>query len=108
MKAVLFTEHGGTEVLRYSDVPEPAIGARDVLLRVRACALNHLDIWVRRGMPGVKIPLPHIGGCDIAGEVAKAGDTVTNVKVGDRVMLSPGGSCGQCDRCLAGKDNEGR
>jgi NADPH:quinone reductase-like Zn-dependent oxidoreductase len=108
MKAVLFTEHGGTEVLRYSDVPEPAIGARDVLLRVRACALNHLDIWVRRGMPGVKIPLPHIGGCDIAGEVAKAGDTVTNVKVGDRVMLAPGISCGQCDRCLAGKDNECR
>ncbi len=108
MKAVLFTEHGGTEVLRYSDAPEPAIGARDVLLRVRACALNHLDLWVRRGMPGVKIPLPHIGGCDIAGEVAKAGDTVTNVKVGDRVMLAPGISCGQCDRCLAGKDNECR
>jgi NADPH:quinone reductase-like Zn-dependent oxidoreductase len=108
MKAVLFTEHGGADVLRYTDAPEPAIGPQDVLVRVRACALNHLDIWVRRGMPGVKIPLPHIGGCDIAGEVAKAGDAVTNVKAGDRVMLSPGVSCGQCDRCLAGKDNECR
>ena len=108
MKAVLFTEHGGADVLRYTDAPEPAIGPQDVLVRVRACALNHLDIWVRRGIPGVKIPLPHIGGCDIAGEVAKAGDAVTNVKAGDRVMLSPGVSCGQCDRCLAGKDNECR
>ena len=70
MKAVIFSEHGGTDVLRYTDVAEPAIGSNDVLVRVRACALNHLDLWVRRGMPGVKIPLPHIGGCDIAGEVA--------------------------------------
>ena len=108
MKAVLFSEHGGTDVLRYADAPEPVIGPQDVLVRVRACALNHLDIWVRRGMPGVKIPLPHIGGCDIAGEVAEAGAAVTNVKVGDRVMLAPGVSCGHCDRCLAGKDNQCR
>ena len=108
MKAVIFSEHGGTDVLRYTEVPEPAIGARDVLVRVRACALNHLDIWVRRGMPGVKIPLPHIGGCDIAGEVAKIGADVTNVRVGDRVMLSPGVSCGQCPQCLAGNDSQCR
>ena len=108
MKAVIFPEHGGLDVLRYTDVPEPAIGVRDVLVRVRACALNHLDIWVRRGMPGVRIPLPHIDGCDIAGEVAKIGVDVTNVRVGDRVVLSPGVSCGQCDQCLAGKDNQCR
>lgn len=108
MKAVLFSEHGGTDVLRYADAPEPAPGARDVLVRVRACALNHLDLWVRRGMPGVSIPLPHIGGCDIAGEVAKIGEAVTNLRVGDRVLLSPGVSCGQCERCLAGKDNQCR
>lgn len=108
MKAVIFPEHGGLDVLRYTDMPEPTIGARDVLVRVRACALNHLDIWVRRGMPGVKIPLPHIDGCDIAGEVAKIGADVTNVRVGDRVVLSPGVSCGQCDQCLAGKDNQCR
>jgi len=108
MKAVLFSEHGGTDVLRYAEAPEPVIGARDVLVRVRACALNHLDIWVRRGMPGVKIPLPHIGGCDIAGEVAKTGDAVTNFHSGNRVLLAPGVSCGQCEQCLAGKDNECR
>jgi NADPH:quinone reductase-like Zn-dependent oxidoreductase len=108
MKAVIFSQHGGTDVLRYMDVPEPAIGSNDVLVRVRACALNHLDIWVRKGMPGVKIPLPHIGGCDIAGEVAKIGADVTNVKVGDPVMLAPGVSCGHCEQCLEGKDNECR
>jgi NADPH:quinone reductase-like Zn-dependent oxidoreductase len=108
MKAVMFSEHGGADVLRYGDVPEPSISARDVLVRVRACALNHLDIWVRRGMPGVKIPLPHIAGCDIAGEIAKVGDAVTNVAQGDRVLLSPGVSCGHCEQCLAGKDNQCR
>jgi NADPH:quinone reductase-like Zn-dependent oxidoreductase len=108
MKAVIFAKHGGTDVLRCTDAAEPAIGARDVLVAVRACALNHLDIWVRRGLPGVKIPLPHIGGCDIAGEVAKVGDAVTNVRPGDRVLLAPGVSCGQCEQCLAGKDNECR
>ena len=108
MKAVIFSQHGGTEVLRYTDVAEPAIGSNDVLVRVRACALNHLDIWVREGMPGVTIPLPHIGGCDIAGEVAKVGGDVSNVHVGERVMLAPGVGCGHCEQCLSGKDNQCR
>ncbi len=73
MKAIIFSEHGGPEVLRYTEVPEPVIGANDALVRVRACALNHLDLWVRKGIPGRKIPLPHIPGSDIAGEVAKIG-----------------------------------
>jgi len=105
MKAVLFREHGGPEVLRYTEVQDPVAGAGEVLIRVRACALNHLDLWVRRGMPGISIPMPHIGGSDIAGEVAEIGAGVTNVKVGDRVLLSPGISCGRCVHCLRGDDN---
>lgn len=108
MKAVIFSRHGGPEILRYTDVPDPVIGSNDVLVRVRACALNHLDIWVRRGMPGVTIPLPHIGGCDIAGEVAKIGGDVTHLHEGERVMLAPGVGCGHCEQCLSGKDNQCR
>lgn len=105
MKAVILSEHGGPEVLRYTDVPEPAIGPREVLVRVRACALNHLDLWVRRGLPGRSVPFPHIPGSDISGEVAKIGEGVSNVKVGDKVLLAPGISCGQCAQCIAGHDN---
>ena len=108
MKAVFFSEHGGADVLRYVDLPVPEIGPTDVLVRVRACALNHLDLWVRRGLPGVKIPLPHVPGSDIAGEVAKVGDSVTRVTVGQRVLLAPGLSCGQCAACSAGNDNQCR
>jgi len=105
MKAVILSEHGGPEVLSYTDVPEPAIGPREVLVRVRACALNHLDLWVRRGLPGRSVPFPHIPGSDISGEVAKIGENVSNVKVGDKVLLAPGISCGQCAQCIAGHDN---
>src|SRR5579863_43192 len=104
MKAVLFSEHGGPEVLRYTDVPEPVIGAHDVLVRVRACALNHLDLWVRRGLPGIPIPLPQIPGSDIAGEVAKIGSEVHTVHVGQKVVLAPGVTCGKCPACLSGND----
>ena len=92
-------------MLRYEDAPDPQIKANEVLVRVRACALNHLDLWVRRGLPGVKIPLPHIPGSDISGEVAKVGDLVSRVKPGDKVVLAPGQSCGQCAACLGGADN---
>ena len=105
MKAVIFSEHGGPEVLREAEVRDPEIGAGEVLVRVRACALNHLDLWVRRGMPGITVPMPHIGGSDIAGEIERVGPGVTNVKAGDRVLLSPGISCGQCVQCLRGDDN---
>ena len=108
MKAIVFHEHGGPEVLHYTDVPEPKLHASDVLVRVRACALNHLDLWVRRGLPGVSIPLPHIPGSDISGEIARIGDHVTRVKVGDKVVLAPGVSCGKCVHCLAGRDNRCR
>lgn len=105
MKAIQYSEHGGVDVLRFVDAPEPTIGQGEVLVRVRACALNHLDIWIRRGIPGQKTPMPHIPGSDIAGEVARVGDGVTNVKPSDRVLLNPGISCGQCEKCLAGADN---
>ncbi len=105
MKAIVYAEHGGPEVLRYVEVAEPAIGAGEVLVRVRACALNHLDLWLRRGIPSLKIPLPHIPGSDISGEVAGVGAGAKNVKVGDRVMLQPGISCGMCEKCAAGDDN---
>jgi NADPH:quinone reductase-like Zn-dependent oxidoreductase len=105
MKAILFHQHGGPEVLQYTDAPTPAIRANEVLVRVHACALNHLDLWVRGGLPGVPIPLPHIPGSDIAGEIAEIGADVTTVKVGQKVVLAPGVSCGKCAACLAGRDN---
>jgi NADPH:quinone reductase-like Zn-dependent oxidoreductase len=108
MKAIRFHAHGGPEVLQYEDAPEPALRANEVLVRVRACALNHLDLWVRRGLPGVPIPLPHIPGSDVAGEVAKIGADVTAVKVGQKVVLAPGVTCGKCAACLAGIDNKCR
>jgi NADPH:quinone reductase-like Zn-dependent oxidoreductase len=108
MKAVVFSEHGGPEVLRYTDVPEPSTGHGEVLIRVHACALNHLDIWIRRGLPGISVPLPHILGSDIAGEIAAVGTEVAGLKTGERVLLLPGISCGHCAPCAAGKDSQCR
>lgn len=108
MKAIFFHLHGGPDVLQYEEASEPPLRANDVLVRVKACALNHLDLWVRRGLPGVPIPLPHIPGSDIAGEIAKIGADVTNVRVGQRVVLAPLVSCGKCPACLAGLDNHCR
>jgi NADPH:quinone reductase-like Zn-dependent oxidoreductase len=105
MKAVIFNQHGGPEVLEYAEAPDPTIKANEVLVEVKACALNHLDIWARGGLPGIKIPLPHILGNDIAGVVRKVGELVSWVETGDEVMLHPGVSCGHCAECLAGRDN---
>ncbi|HSS19076.1 MAG TPA: zinc-binding dehydrogenase [Pyrinomonadaceae bacterium] len=105
MKAVVFKQHGKPDVLEYVDVPEPTIKAHEVLVEVKACALNHLDVWVRNGLPGIEIPLPHILGNDIAGVVREVGSLVSWVSSGDEVMLQPGVSCGHCAECLAGRDN---
>jgi NADPH:quinone reductase-like Zn-dependent oxidoreductase len=105
MKAVVFNQHGGPEVLQYADVADPTIKANEVLVEVKACALNHLDVWARLGLPGIEIPLPHILGNDIAGVVREVGGLVSWVRVGDEVMLHPGVSCGHCAECLAGRDN---
>jgi NADPH:quinone reductase-like Zn-dependent oxidoreductase len=105
MKAARIHRHGGPEVLVYEDVPEPRIKADQVLVRVRACALNHLDLFVRAGIPGMKFSLPHVLGSDIAGEIVETGELCERVKPGWRVLLSPGLSCRQCEQCLAGNDN---
>lgn len=108
MKAIVFHQHGGPEVLKYADVPDPTPRANEVVVRVKACALNHLDLWVRRGLPNVPIPLPHIPGSDVAGEIAQIGADVTTVRVGQKVALAPLVSCGKCAACIAGLDNRCR
>ena len=105
MKATIFKQHGAPEVLEYTDVPEPSIRANEVLVEVKACALNHLDIFVRNGLPGIDIPLPHILGCDVSGVVREVGELVSWVKPRDEVMVQPGVSCGHCEACLSGADN---
>lgn len=105
MKATIFKQHGGPDVLEYADVPDPAIRANEVLVEVKACAMNHLDVFVRNGLPGIQIPLPHILGCDVSGVVREVGELVTWVKPGDEVMVQPGTSCGHCEACLSGQDN---
>ena len=101
MKAVRFHEHGGLDVLRCEEVPDPEPAPGEVLVKVRACALNHLDLWQRRGIPGV--PLPHCPGTDVAGQVVR-GET-HGVAEGQRVLVQPGISCRRCVACLSGEDN---
>ena len=103
MKAAIIREFGGPQVLRYEEVPDPKLRKDQVLVRVRACALNHLDLWVRMGLPGVK--LPHILGSDIAGEIAEIGEYITGFTVGQRVLLAPMHFCGRCEQCVAGRQN---
>src|SRR5215472_12518464 len=105
MKAVRFHQHGGPDVLKYEDAADPKIQVNEVLVRVKTCALNHLDLWLRVGLAAWKLPMPHIVGSDIAGEVVEIGALVTRVKPGDRVLLSPGISCGHCEACFKGLDS---
>jgi NADPH:quinone reductase-like Zn-dependent oxidoreductase len=104
LRAIRFHQHGGPDVLRYEEAPDPASAPGRAIVRVRACALNHLDIWERRGLDRVKLPLPHISGSDIAGEVVDPGGA--DVAVGQRVMLQPGLRCGACAACGRGHDNQ--
>ena len=104
MKAVRFHAHGGPEVLTFEDAPDPVARPGHVVVRVAACALNHLDLFQRNGLERVKIPLPHISGADVAGTIDEIGDDVRDLQVGQRVMLQPGLSCGVCARCLGGQD----
>jgi NADPH:quinone reductase-like Zn-dependent oxidoreductase len=105
MKALAFHEFGGPDKLTYEDVPDPTITPHEVLVRVRACALNHLDLFVREGIPALKTPLPFWTGCDIAGEVAQVGADVAGVKVGTRVAVNPNLTCGRCEFCAQGEDS---
>ncbi len=109
MKAVRFHRHGGPEVLQYEDAPDPLIrGTDQALVRVKACALNHLDIWGRIGPPYSRPPLPHIPGCDIAGVVEEVSPQEKELRKGMEVVVSPGAGCGRCERCLSGADNQCR
>ncbi|OQW36769.1 MAG: alcohol dehydrogenase [Nitrospira sp. SG-bin1] len=105
MKAVLFREHGGPDKLSYEEMPMPQIGPQDVLIRVKACALNHLDLWVRQGSPAYAVPFPHVGGSDVSGIVERVGAHVEGIVIGTPVFVSPGISCWNCEFCLAGRDN---
>ena len=106
MKAVRIHQFGGPEVLTYENIPDPQPRKDQVLVRVKACSLNHLDLWVRNGLPGVR--LPHILGSDIAGEVVEAGEYVTGFSPGQRVLIAPMHFCGHCVKCLAGLQNQCR
>jgi NADPH:quinone reductase-like Zn-dependent oxidoreductase len=90
MKALCFYNHGDLDVLKYDDVPEPTPGPDQVIVQVKACALNHLDIFVRRGWRGLELKMPHIGGSDVAGVVAELGKGVKDWQVGERVVVDPG------------------
>ena len=105
MKAVAFYAHGGPEVLKLADLPPPPVSANGVRVRVKAVGLNHLDIFVREGWPGLKLTMPHVLGADIAGVIESVGSEVKDLKPGDEVVVNPGLSCGHCERCLLGEDN---
>lgn len=105
MKAVVFEEHGGIDKLKYVDVGDPLISASEVLIRVRASACNYNDIWARRGLPGMKIALPHISGSDVAGEVLEVGPLAdSGIEVGQEVIIHPGLSCRKCEFCTSGQE----
>ncbi len=105
MKATIFYKRGGVDVLKYEEVPDPQIAPNEVLIRVRACGLNHLDIYTREGTHGVKAPLPHIGGLEPSGEIVQVGAEVTGYKVGDRVLVGAFTWDETCEYCRAGHDN---
>ncbi|MBI4562729.1 MAG: zinc-binding dehydrogenase [Candidatus Rokubacteria bacterium] len=104
MKAIVFHQHGGPEVLRYEDVVEPKPGPRDVVFRVKASGCNYNDLWARQGLPGMKFDLPHISGSDAAGIVTQVGSEVASVKVGQEVVVHPSISCRICETCTRGQE----
>ncbi|MHB1683662.1 MAG: zinc-binding dehydrogenase [Bacilli bacterium] len=104
MKAVVIHEHGDPDVLKYEHIPEPVVGEKDVLVRVRVVGINFNDIWARKGLPGLRFRLPHIPGTDAVGEVAEVGHNVSHLKVGDRVLVNPLISCGECVDCRASNE----
>jgi NADPH:quinone reductase-like Zn-dependent oxidoreductase len=101
MKAVRIHEFGGPEVLKYEDVPEPELRKDQVLVQVKACALNHLDLWIRKGIPGIQLPLTL--GSDVSGVIARVGEYATDLKEGQRVLLAPMSACYHCEFCLRGE-----
>ncbi len=105
MKAIAIREHGGPEAVKLLELPDPAPKPGEVVVTVKAAALNHLDIWVRTGWPGLRLAFPHVLGSDVAGVVEAIGAGVEGLKVGDAVVVSPSLGCGRCERCLSGNEN---
>ena len=105
MKAIRIHEHGGSDRILIDDIPEPSPASDEVLVRIAATSINHLDLWVRDGMRDLRLPLPMILGSDGAGTVIEAGREITDMHPGDRVLIAPGTSCGKCEQCLGGHDN---
>src|SRR5690349_1974540 len=104
MKAVRIHDFGGPEVLRHEDVSDPQLRKNHVLVQVKACAMNHVDLWARKGLPGIK--LPHILGSDVAGEIVETGEYVSSRKRGERVIVAPMHFCGYCSKCVSGLQNQ--
>jgi NADPH:quinone reductase-like Zn-dependent oxidoreductase len=105
MKAIAIRAHGGPEVVNLEDLPEPQARPGEVVVAVKAAAMNHLDIWVRIGWPGLKLAFPHVLGSDVAGVVESVGPGVEGVKPGDEVVVNPSLGCGRCEQCLSGHEN---
>lgn len=105
MKAITLRQHGDIDVLKFEELPDPKTQADEVLVKVRAVALNHLDLWIRKGLPHIKHDYPHILGSDISGEVLQVGSLVKNISIGQKVLLHPALSCGVCEKCSLGQDN---
>jgi NADPH:quinone reductase-like Zn-dependent oxidoreductase len=103
MIAIVFDRHGGPEVLERREVPDPEPGPGEVRVRVAGCGVNHLDLWVRGGMPGVA-PLPHIIGSEISGTIDRLGPGVSGLELGQAVLVIPGRGCGRCEFCHAGRE----
>ena len=105
MRAAYIETHGGPEVLKIGELKEPEIKEGYVKIRVKACSVNHLDLWVRRGIPNLRIEYPHILGSDISGIIEEISDEEIPFKKGDKVILYPATFCGRCENCISGKEN---
>ncbi|HVI94321.1 MAG TPA: zinc-binding dehydrogenase [Anaeromyxobacter sp.] len=105
MKAIAIRAHGGPEVVNLEELPDPQPQPGEAVVRVKAAAMNHLDIWVRIGWPGLKLAFPHVLGSDVSGVVEAVGAGVSGVKVGDEVVVNPSLGCGRCEQCLSGHEN---
>ncbi len=105
MRAIVFDRFGGPEVLEPRTVPDPVPRADEALIAVKACGVNHLDLWVRAGLRGLDIEMPHILGNDVVGVIERVGEAVRHVRAGDKVLVLPTLSCGVCPACFAGDDN---
>jgi NADPH:quinone reductase-like Zn-dependent oxidoreductase len=105
MHAVQYADHGDRDVVEYAERPDPEVGRADVLVDVKAGALNHLDVWTRKGLPGIDLEMPHVPGCDAAGVVESVGEDVTRFEAGDRVAVTAGVSCGECEFCRDGEES---